>query len=126
MKDTSIIKKYLPAVLWSAFIFFLCFLPGNKLPEEEWLDKIHFDKIVHLFLYLILFLLIIHARKNGHTTPFYRTMAVFICLAQGILIECIQGSSLIEGRSFDVWDIAANAIGVSAGIIASRLKHKTN
>lgn len=126
MMDKKIFRFYLPAILWSAFIFFLCFIPGSTLPHEDWLDKIYFDKIVHVFLYLIFFLLIMNARKEGGVTIVHFISAGFICLAQGILIEYIQESSLIRGRSFDVRDIVANAVGVVAGIITAYAKHKTN
>ncbi len=122
----KILYNYLPAVLWSAFIFFLCFIPGSTLPKEDWLDKIYFDKTVHVILYLILFLLIIHAFKQQPVKPFHLVIAASLCLAQGIIIECVQGTSLIQGRSLDLWDIAANGLGVLAGIVSSMPKHKTN
>ena len=103
----------MPAVLWSAFIFVLCFLPGSAIPKEDWLDKIYFDKIVHAFLYFVLFLLLFYGLKDYNLRNII--MGFVLCLVQGILIECIQGS-IIPDRSFDVWDIAANAFGTSLGI----------
>ncbi|MFN8296097.1 MAG: VanZ family protein [Chitinophagales bacterium] len=117
------ISKIIPALLWSGIIFFLCFLPGSAFPKEDWLDKIYFDKIVHAFLYLILFFLIIRIFENK-TTLSLLTASV-LCIAQGILIEFVQGSSFIEHRSFDVYDIAANIFGVISGIIMAYKKHKT-
>ena len=124
--NKRMLYNYMPAVLWSAFIFFLCFIPGSTLPKEDWLDKIYFDKIVHVFLYLIFFLLIIYARKENRATVARFIFAGLTCLTQGILIEYIQGSSFIRGRSFDLWDIAANAIGVLVGFLTFNSKHKTN
>ena len=123
-KNDKIKFKYLPAILWSAFIFFLCFLPGNELPKEDWLDKIYFDKIVHVFLYFVLFLLLI--RISIKPTNAILLTASLLCIAQGILIEFIQGSSLIQQRSFDIFDIAANVFGVLIAIIIFKQKHKTN
>lgn len=118
------IKKIIPAILWSGIIFFLCFLPGNDLPKEDWLDKIHFDKIVHATLYFILFLLIIFGIKDSQIS--FKKQILFtslICISQGILIEFVQGSSLIQNRSFDVFDIAANCIGVIFAIIFINKNH---
>ncbi|HRH55999.1 MAG TPA: VanZ family protein [Chitinophagales bacterium] len=114
------ISKIIPALLWSGIIFFLCFLPGSALPKEDWLDKIYFDKIVHALLYLILFFLIVRIFENK-TTIALLTASV-LCVAQGVLIEFVQGSSLIDHRSFDVHDIAANLFGVILGIIVAYIK----
>ncbi len=90
------------------------------MPKEDWLDKIYFDKIVHALLYLILFFLIVRIFENK-TTIALLTASV-LCVAQGVLIEFVQGSSLIDHRSFDVYDIAANLFGVILGIIVAYIK----
>ena len=115
--------KIIPALLWSGIIFFLCFLPGNAFTKEAWLDKIYFDKIVHAVLYFILFFLIIRIAS----TPTFRVLLIasILCITQGILIEFIQGSSLIQHRSFDMYDILVNVFGVAIAIILTNLKHKT-
>ncbi|MEN9447579.1 MAG: hypothetical protein RJA25_869 [Bacteroidota bacterium] len=114
MKNKINIKYYLPAIVWSAFIFFVCFIPGGKLPKENWLDKIYFDKIVHAGLYIVLFFLLVRIPPNPNKKVII--IASFICIAQGILIEFIQGTSLISNRTFDVLDIAANIVGVLIAI----------
>ena len=116
-------KKIIPAILWSGIIFFLCFLPGSALPKEDWLDKIYFDKIVHAVLYFVLFFLIL--RIFTIKTSAAILTATALCIVQGILIELVQGSSWIQHRSFDIWDIAANVFGVIIGIFLFRQKHKT-
>jgi VanZ family protein len=116
-------KKIIPAILWSGIIFFLCFLPGSALPKEDWLDKIYFDKIVHAVLYFVLFFLIL--RISTIKTSAAILTATALCIVQGILIELVQGSSWIQHRSFDIWDIAANVFGVIIGIFLFRQKHKT-
>lgn len=119
--STTSNKNYriIPALLWSGIIFFLCFLPGSALPKEDWLDKIYFDKIVHAGLYFILFLLIVRIFETK--TKSALIIASLLCIAQGILIEFVQGSSLIDHRSFDVYDIIANVVGVliAIGILSS-------
>ena len=90
------------------------------MPKEDWLDKIYFDKIVHAVLYFILFFLIIRITS----IPTFRVLLIssILCITQGILIELIQGSSLIQHRSFDVYDILANVAGVLIGIISTKQK----
>jgi VanZ family protein len=103
------INKYVPAILWSALIFVLCFIPGSAIPQEDWLDTIYFDKIVHAGLYFVLYILLFLGLKNYNLRNI--GLALLVCLVQGILIECLQGSIQILERSFDSWDIAANFVG---------------
>lgn len=114
--STTSNKNYriIPALLWSGIIFFLCFLPGSALPKEDWLYKIYFDKIVHAGLYFILFLLIVRIFETK--TKSALIIASLLCIVQGVLIEFVQGSSLIDHRSFDVYDIIANVVGVLIAI----------
>ncbi|MBK9794245.1 MAG: VanZ family protein [Sphingobacteriales bacterium] len=118
MNNSNKISKIIPAILWSGIIFFLCFLPGSALPKEDWLDKIYFDKIVHAVLYFVLFLLILRIFNAKNTGAFSTASA--LCISQGILIEFVQSSSLIQHRSFDVWDIAANVFGVILAIFFTK------
>lgn len=39
-------------------------------------------------------------------------------MVQGIIIELVQGSSWIEHRSFDAWDIVANFFGIVIGVFS--------
>jgi VanZ family protein len=115
MINKIMILQYVPALLWSAFIFVLCFIPGNDLPRHPWLEKIYFDKFVHAGLYFIFFILLLRGfKKQGRGRM---VLPFLICLGQGILIECLQGSALIQGRSFDIWDIAANIFGVLIAVL---------
>lgn len=100
----------MPALLWSGMIFFLCFLPGSKIPKEDWLDKIYFDKIVHAGLYFILFFLLLRIPFQINIKTIL--LAIIFCMVQGIIIELVQGSSWIEHRSFDGLDIVANFFGL--------------
>lgn len=116
----SINDKYriIPALLWSGIIFFLCFLPGSAFPKEDWLDRIYFDKCVHAFLYFVLFFLICFFPKKKSISIYI--IATALCVAQGVLIEFIQSSTLVKNRSFDMYDIVANVVGVLLAWIAIR------
>ena len=110
-------KRYIPALLWSGIIFFGCLLPGNDLPKNDFLDKIYFDKITHAFMYFVLFRLMIRGMKNDIASIQKQiAIAACLCIAQGVLVEFLQGSSLIKNRSFELADIAANVLGVAIAI----------
>lgn len=107
----------MPAILWSAFVFLLCLIPGNELPQKTWLNKIYFDKIVHIGMYFVLFLLIVRIRNQKNIPQKNIVTAAVICITQGVFIELLQGSIISLNRSFDVFDIMANCIGVLFAII---------
>ena len=117
--------KYVPAITWSGIIFLVCLIPGNDLPHDDFFDKIHLDKIVHATLYFILFLLLLYGMKQ-HAFKLNRKLTIdaIVCIAQGILIELLQGSSLIKNRSFEFADIAANVCGVLIAVVYTTLKNK--
>jgi peptidoglycan/LPS O-acetylase OafA/YrhL len=98
------IGKCVPAILWSALMLYLSFLPGDKLPKDPLLEKIYFDKIVHFIMYFALFNFI-HTSKQVS-----KKINILLCLGQGFFIEIIQ-HFFISGRSFDVLDIVANLFG---------------
>lgn len=126
MKTLTDILKYIPAVLWSGIIFIVCLLPGSSLPKDPFLEKIHFDKIVHFSVYILLFLLLIYGLKQNFLKKKRIYIASLICISQGIIIEFLQGSTFVKGRSFELLDVVANVSGVIAGILLIYRKHKTN
>ncbi len=125
MNTFTDILKYIPAVVWSGIIFIVCLLPGSSLPKDPFLEQIHFDKIVHFSVYLVLFFLLTYGLKQNFQWKKQISIAALICISQGIIIEFLQGSALVKGRSFELLDIVANVCGVIAGILVYR-KHKTN
>ena len=119
----SNVAKIIPATLWSGIIFLVCLVPGSTIPQDDWLDKIHFDKLVHAGLYLILFLLIIRISRKINAANLFA--AGILCIAQGILIEILQESIVFLHRSFDIWDIAANTAGVLLAVFLAGKWYKT-
>lgn len=79
---------------------------------------------MHAGLYFILFFLILRIFDKKYFKEI--CIASILCIVQGILIEIIQGSPLIEHRSFDVYDIVANVAGVIIGIILKKTIHSQN
>jgi VanZ family protein len=118
----NVLKYHWRAILWVVFIFVICLLPGDNLPNVssfmKRLPKViadNFDKILHFGMYFILslFLLAGFTRQYGKTSfkaYFASFMIAFCC---GVLIEFIQS---YVGRSGDVYDVAANTAGILTAI----------
>lgn len=106
------------SILWTSLILVACFLPGKDVPQ---VDIVDFDKLVHVALFggcafLWALALIKHSGKMWQKLFWLFTATV----ALGILVELIQGSSLVQGRSADAFDIIADAIGAFLGCLFAR------
>ena len=92
-------------------------LPGDELPQEDWLNQIQFDKIVHFGCFALLTVLFFY--------PFYRpgyrkvepsqalAWIVGLAIAWGLITELIQ-YLFVPGRSFDPWDWVFDSLGTLA------------
>ena len=109
----SLNRKLLLAI--GAFIFFsfLFCLPGSALPKEDWLDKIWFDKWVHIGIFFVLLFLWTRALEINTLQGF--TIAVIVALLYGLSVEIVQ-DRFIPNRSFDLGDLAADFIGSLGGV----------
>jgi VanZ family protein len=110
--------SFIPAIIWLIISTILLTLPGSAFPSEDWLSKIQFDKWVHIGMFSIMVFLWCRAtQKKNMDTKKLRIIFLLIALiwlAYGIVMEFIQ-DNLIPNRSFDVGDIAADAVGCAAG-----------
>ncbi len=115
---------FLAAVAWFIISVILLTLPGTAFPQEDWLDKIWFDKWVHIGMFgllVILWCLAIRSLRKGNSSQylvrvFWITAIIFV--GYGIIMEFIQ-KNFIPYRSFDLGDILADAVGCFAGLIFS-------
>jgi VanZ family protein len=101
------------AVSWLLVISLLFFLPGSALPKENWLDRIHFDKLVHVGLFAILIFL----WKSSFNWNFgsYNWFLLFSALLYGFLVEFIQ-LWWVPNRSFDLYDVLSDMTGSVIGL----------
>lgn len=109
----SIIKHFSPAILWLILSLVLFTMPGSTLPQAGWFETWQVDKWVHAFLFLVLVYLFYKPFLQGKIPANDNRWRWFIPLASvgyGILIEILQ-NGVIPNRSFDAWDIVADAAG---------------
>jgi len=108
----------LPGITWFIISTILLTLPGSALPKENWLDKIWFDKWVHIGLFgIMVFLFGWGLLKKTHDNRQLKKSFLSIassCLIYGIIMEFVQ-NNFIPNRSFDYGDIAADFVGCLAG-----------
>ena len=114
----------LAAIGWFITSVVLLTLPGTAFPQEDWLDKIWFDKWVHIGMFALLVILWCLAMWSlKKDIPFRSLLRVFWIVAitflgYGIIMEFVQ-KNFIPYRSFDIGDIVADAVGCTAGLIFS-------
>lgn len=110
------------AVGWFVICTVLLTLPGSAFPEENWLNKIWFDKWVHIGLFSVLvflWCLAISAEKKIFKSV--QQLFVWVTLGgcvYGIVMEYVQ-KYFIPNRSFDIGDIIADTIGSIVGLVVA-------
>jgi VanZ family protein len=106
--------KYLwPAIVWSLTVVVLTLIPGEQIPN---VPIFGIDKLVHVFIFgLMMTLTAAGLYKSSLYTSIKKPIliAVVYSLGFGIIIEFIQ--PFIPGRSFSLFDILANVMGVALG-----------
>jgi hypothetical protein len=117
------------AICWLIISTILLIIPGNEFPKENWLDKIWFDKWVHIGMFFIMVALWCRALKGtGEKSSQLNKMFVIISLAglaYGTGMEFVQ-RDLVVNRSFDIGDIIADGIGCGIGLLYSRRRYIKN
>ena len=111
-------KALIPALLWAAFILIICGVPGQNLPRLDLWQWLKPDKLVHVLVFGILSFLFIRAFVRKAAANVFKThpkvWAVLIGLIYGAVIELLQEHVFI-GRTGDLKDVVANAMGSFAG-----------
>ncbi|MDZ4794533.1 MAG: VanZ family protein [Bacteroidota bacterium] len=121
--------SFLPGICWLIISIFLLTIPGTAFPQENWLNKIWFDKWVHIGMFAIMVLLWCWATLRLNIED-QKRKAVFIGLAllsllYGIGMEFVQ-KYCVTNRSFDSGDIIADGVGCVIGLFYSLGRFKKN
>ena len=108
---------FIPAALWLAITTFLLVIPGSDLPKDTFLDEIYFDKWVHIGLFSGLTFLTAYpfVAKNLASLKLLIKIGTGVII-YGVLMEFVQKYLALE-RSFDGWDILADATGCLFGFL---------
>ena len=111
------IRYFLPWLLAAAFLIFLSTRSADELPK---FDLWGFDKIFHFLYFFGLALLsarLIFAgfKKNPKKKLNTQVIALLIAILFGLLDEGLQSQSM--GRSVDLYDLYADALGALAGVL---------
>jgi VanZ family protein len=121
--------SFLPGIGWLVISVFLLTIPGTAFPQENWLNKIWFDKWVHIGMFAIMVVLWCWAMLRFNIDP-QKRKNVFISLAvlwllYGIGMEFVQ-KYCVTNRSFDAGDIVADGVGCIVGLFYSLSRFKKN
>jgi len=118
-----VLKSFLPGCIAFVLATILFCLPGNEFPQQDWLARIHFDKWVHVCLFILLvalWSLPFIPRRNGNSITRNIFIAVtLVFVLYGVAIEFIQ-AAFIPFRSFGIDDMLADAIGCGIGYLFSK------
>ena len=99
-------------ILWALTILVLSFLPSSSFPSVNVWSP---DKIVHVFIYLILaiFLGIAIIQTYGKISLKLLIISTIGCISFGWAIEIFQ--PILTDRYYELYDIVADAIGAIIG-----------
>lgn len=112
------IRYYLPALGWIILILFLCTMPASAVPKSGLFDLLHMDKIVHFFLFggTVLLLAYGYYRQKGRISTLALLCLALVVSLYGLGIEFIQ-KYFTANRSFEMWDVVADAAGALCGAL---------
>lgn len=104
-------------ILCILFIFIVSATPGDQLPPSPFFD---FDKGIHVIIYGALQICLLRGFLLQNNFMLLRKHSIFIAIifstSYGFLIELMQGH-FFRNRSFDLYDLVANVVGVIAATI---------
>lgn len=103
--------KYATIVV-SLLIIIAVLIPGRNLPD---VSIGGYDKLIHLIMFAVW---AVAVRYDFRTKPVGNIAIILAGLLFSCLTEVLQ--ILVEGRSFDIYDMAADTIGVVVGLLISK------
>lgn len=102
-------------IIWALIILLLCSFPGNHIPYKSFIDLFSIDKLIHAFIFYILFCFIAKDFSQISTLNASRKiLTLAICIVYGGLLEIMQATLFAE-RAADLLDFIANTTGAIIG-----------
>ncbi len=111
-KISQIIRDLL-FVFYAACVLLLSLLPPSDLPQVSLFPEA--DKVIHFLMYFLFSGIGCWTLRAELNKRNYYLIAL-IAVGWGILMEILQ-LTMHAGRSFSVFDILANVVGVTCGIL---------
>lgn len=120
------ISRFIPAISWFFVVLVLLCVPGKEIPTINWFSKIYLDKWAHTGVFGLLALLFmlpvaLSPLENKEKLQYFIRIAIATSV-WGLATEFIQ-KYLVTGRSFDLWDWAADSLGAFSSLIICRKKY---
>lgn len=112
MTSTTQYKYYFPAVIWFVFILFATLSSTSTLEVLNWQNVFSYDKPIHMLLFGTQAYLVIRG-ANKNALPITSRLNLLVCLLTALFGASIEYLQIIltSSRSFDYFDMIANAIG---------------
>ena len=105
--------RILLLVLYVGFIAALSLLPPQDLPKVPLFPGA--DKMIHFMMYFIFSMLSCWALKTEK--HYFRLLLIILAtIGWGMFMELVQ-LEMHRGRSFSFYDMVANGLGVSVGVL---------
>lgn len=115
----NFIRQNKLSLLWAGCILLLTGLPGNYFPRVvsfwEWISP---DKLVHLFMFMVLAFVMMFDRRKQYTGKNKRYVVILVLgfgVFYGALTEILQYYVFVR-RHGSIYDFYANTLGIVAGI----------
>lgn len=102
--------RYL-AIIWTLLIFIACLTPAKDIPEvpvpliDKWTHLVLFGGFAFLWLC-----------TNPTRNPVFLGFVFMLSICTGSLIELLQGFFTSLGRSCELLDVVADALGGAIGV----------
>ncbi|MCC5922594.1 MAG: VanZ family protein [Crocinitomicaceae bacterium] len=115
----------LPALAWTLVVTLLSLLPGSNFSEQTILP--HFDKAIHLIMYLFMTHLWMVGLKKQMLYPKIKRKAHSIAFFGVFLFSAVMELAqhfFVADRYFDFLDLTANFFGCIFGIVIFELIYK--
>lgn len=125
LSEIKIVHLYrLGAVIWLLTIIALLFLPGDDLPDVQYLP--HQDKLIHFVLFSVYSFLWLSGFYRVHNLGGRVSASIILGFGvfTAVLTEWIQ--QRVPGRQGDLIDMLLDLIGLAAGAIFYFLLEKRN
>lgn len=122
MKYRISLYHFLPGIAWFFIVLFLIGMPGRDIPGNSFLESINFDKMVHALIFGLMVILFVRplaasAMPVAHKKNYFILITI-CCILWGLATEYIQ-KYFVQGRDFDLWDFAADALGAGIAFLFS-------